>query len=207
MSQLPYSPIGRNRKIAFLWLTIPMIALLVVLLAFAVLNIILSGFQHAVGGVEPALLSGGNYFLSIAGLVSVVAVPVGFIVGAVYATKDNMREGEYDGRSGMGGASVVPAEVRGWNWGAAGLSYLWGYYYRSWYSLLVFVPLVNIIWWVVLGIYGNQWAWEKNSWRSVEEFQASQKKWRIWGIISLIISFIAVLAPMFFGVALGSLLG
>jgi ribose/xylose/arabinose/galactoside ABC-type transport system permease subunit len=35
--------------------------------------------------------------------------------------------------------------------------------------------------WFVLGAKGNQWAWQNKQWASVEEFQATQKKWAIWG--------------------------
>lgn len=207
MPEIPYSPVGINRKISVLWLTIPTIAVLLVLLAFTLINALLGGFQYAVGGVSPTLLRGANYFLGIVGMLAVIAVPVGFIVAIFYTLKDNMREGEYDGRSGMGEAAVMPEELKGWNWGAAGLGYLWGFYYRSWLTLFAFVPVLNFVWWIAMGLEGNRWAWEKNSWHSVEEFRASQKKWRVWGMISLFISLFALVAPFFFSVALLQFLG
>jgi hypothetical protein len=35
----------------------------------------------------------------------------------------------------------------------------------------------------VLGAKGNEWAWEKRRWDSVESFHSTQRKWAIAGLI------------------------
>lgn len=93
----------------------------------------------------------------------------------------------YDGRSGRGKDSEVPEEVKRWNWGAMGLTFIWGAYHGVWRSFFVFVPILNIIYPFVLGYKGSEWAWRKNKWKSVEDFKRSRRRWNIAGVISLLI--------------------
>lgn len=95
--------------------------------------------------------------------------------------------------SGMGKESVVPEEIKGWNWGAFLLNWIWGIGNSTFIALLMFVPLVNLIMIFVLGAKGNEWAWRNRTWRNVEHFQSTQKKWRNAGLI-----FIFVIIPMLF---------
>lgn len=88
----------------------------------------------------------------------------------------------YDERSGWGRQSEFPMELLGWNWGAAGLTWIWGWRHRVWISLLALLPGVGLIMFIFLGINGNEWAWKARKWESVEVFLATQKKWRPWGI-------------------------
>jgi len=46
--------------------------------------------------------------------------------------------------SGLGKDSVVPPEIKGWNWGAFLLNWIWGIGNSTYIALLMFVPLVNI---------------------------------------------------------------
>lgn len=84
----------------------------------------------------------------------------------------------------------VPEEIKVWNWGAAGLTWIWGLSFGVWISLLTFVPIVNWFWWIVLGIKGNEWAWRKGNYKSVEEFKVKQAKWRPWGIAIFVLGII-----------------
>jgi len=61
--------------------------------------------------------------------------------------------------SGQGKNSVIPPEIKGWNWGAFFLNALWGIGNSTYIALLMFVPFVNFIMPFVLAIKGNQWAW------------------------------------------------
>ena len=89
--------------------------------------------------------------------------------------------------------STLPAELRGWNWGAFFLNWVWGLAHNTPIALLMFVPGVNIVMLFVLGAKGNEWAWANNAWRDVEHFKRSQRLWaRVgWG------AFVGV--PLFFG--------
>lgn len=75
----------------------------------------------------------------------------------------------------------IPAEIKGWNWGAFFLNWIWGIGNRSYIALLALIPLFGWIWMIVLGMRGNEWAWKNNSWDSVAAFKANQRKWAIWG--------------------------
>jgi serine/threonine-protein kinase len=39
---------------------------------------------------------------------------------------------------------------------------------------------------IILGIKGNEWAWQSKKWDSIEQFQRKQRIWLYWGIASLI---------------------
>lgn len=89
--------------------------------------------------------------------------------------------------SGQGFSSEVPLELKGWNWGAFSLTWLWGISNRVWISLIALIPfpLISIAMMIILGIKGNEWAWQYRKWDSIEQFKKSQRKWKFWGIASL----------------------
>ncbi len=77
------------------------------------------------------------------------------------------------------GAADVPL---GWNWGAFFLTWIWGVAHGVWISLLMFVPLVNLVMPFVLGAQGNALAWQSRTWPSLEAFR---KRQQIWGWVGL----------------------
>ncbi|MDT7526959.1 cytochrome c oxidase assembly factor 1 family protein [Pseudidiomarina sp. GXY010] len=89
--------------------------------------------------------------------------------------------------SGMGKDSVVPNEIKGWNWGAFLLNWIWGIGNSTYIALLMFVPLVNIVMIFVLGAKGSEWAWRNRTWRDVEHFKSTQKKWRNSGLALVLV--------------------
>lgn len=91
--------------------------------------------------------------------------------------------GSFDARSGHGPASVIPEEIKRWSWGAFLLTFIWGIKHRVWMSLLVFVPVVNVVAPFILGHKGNELAWREKSWPSVDAFHATQRKWAMAGLI------------------------
>jgi hypothetical protein len=88
--------------------------------------------------------------------------------------------------SGRGHGAIVPSEVRGWNWGAFLLSWIWGLGNETYLSLLCFVPFVNFVMIFVLGAKGNEWAWHNKQWTSIEDFKRVQRRWAIAGAIVLV---------------------
>lgn len=127
-----------------------------------------------------------------------ITSPLWLILAIVFSVKRTHVQGyEYDSRSGKGKDSVIPDEIKGWNWGAAFLSPLWGAYNNVWMWLIAFVPFVGWIWWIFMGIFGNEWAWRKDYWPSVEAFKASQKKWTPWAIVVVVIMVLSMLASVF----------
>lgn len=84
--------------------------------------------------------------------------------------------------SGQGSVAVIPEEIRGWNWGAFFLNWIWGIGNSVWIALLALIPYAGFIMAIVLGIKGSEWAWQKKKWDSVEHFKRTQSTWAKWGI-------------------------
>ena len=92
--------------------------------------------------------------------------------------------------SGQGSASVLPDELKGWNWGAFFLNWIWGIGNSTWIALLCLIPFVNIIMIFVLGAKGSEWAWQNKKWDSVEHFRKTQRTWKRWGVALFIIGIV-----------------
>lgn len=141
-----------------------------------------------------------NVVLGFLAILCIIGIVIGVILAIVLFNKKELVSGVYDERSGKGKDSIIPPEIKGWNWGAFGITLIWGIYYGAWVVLwgllLGLIPLVGILWQVYVGIKGNEWAWRKNRWQSVEEFMAAQNKWKPWGIVFFILSFL----PLIFSV-------
>ena len=86
------------------------------------------------------------------------------------------------------GPVSVPLEIAGgFNWGAFWFSWIWGIAHNVWLSLLVFIvpwPIMNL----VLGLKGNEWAWQNRSFAGVQQFKDTQRIWALWGWIVALIS-------------------
>ena len=96
--------------------------------------------------------------------------------------------------------SVATHQVGGWNWGAFLLSWIWRIGNNVWISLLALIPYVGFVMAIVLGIKGNEWAWQKKKWDSIEHFKRTQSSWSKWAIgiylsIVLLSILLAVLIP------------
>jgi hypothetical protein len=94
--------------------------------------------------------------------------------------------------SGTGPGAVLPAELRGFNWGALTLNLIWSIAHSSWLGLLVMVPCAGIIMPFVLGFKGNEWAWQNRKWRSSEHFKATQRMWMVCGFVVTLIFIVLV---------------
>jgi hypothetical protein len=97
--------------------------------------------------------------------------------------------------SGRGFGTSVPEEIKEWNWGAFFLTWIWGIGNRVWLSLIALapIPLVGIAMMVLLGIKGNEWAWQSKKWDSVEQFRHRQRIWMYWGIAAFLAPFVFIL--------------
>lgn len=93
--------------------------------------------------------------------------------------------GEPANTSGGGALAAVPPEVDRWNWGAFLLGWIWGIAHNTWISLLLFVPVVNLVMPFVLGARGSRWAWRNRRWESVARFRTVQRRWAIAGVLVL----------------------
>ena len=96
--------------------------------------------------------------------------------------------------SGQFNASVVPSEIKGWNWGAFGLNFIWAIGNRTWVGLLALVPIIGIVMAVALGFKGNEWAWKNKQWKSIDHFKKVQKIWSIWGVSLFILFMVFIIS-------------
>jgi hypothetical protein len=65
---------------------------------------------------------------------------------------------------------------------------------RTYIAFLCVVPVIGFVMMFVLGMRGNEWAWQNRRWESVEEFQNEQKIWSKWGIrLAKILIILAIL--------------
>ncbi|MCX6809604.1 MAG: hypothetical protein NTZ65_02550 [Candidatus Berkelbacteria bacterium] len=90
--------------------------------------------------------------------------------------------------SGVSGA--FPQELNGWNWGAFFLTWIWSIGNSVWIGLLALIGPIGLIMAIVLGIKGNEWAWNKRKFASVEEFRQVQKAWAIWGLVLFVVGIV-----------------
>lgn len=77
---------------------------------------------------------------------------------------------------------VVPNEIKGWNWGAFLMPWLWPFTNQVWVGLFSYVPSMYWVMSLALGAKGNEWAWRSRKWRSIEQFKIHQRRWTIAGI-------------------------
>lgn len=111
--------------------------------------------------------------------------------------------------SGCGGlfdsSLPVPDEIKGWNWGAFLMPYLWPFTNKVWIGLLALIPQVGWLMAIALGAKGNEWAWKSRKWRSIKQFKDHQRGWTIAGLFIgiplawLYIGMLAVLLKSLFG--------
>jgi len=99
--------------------------------------------------------------------------------------------------SGQGKLAIVPEEVKGWSWGAFGLTWIWGIFNGVLIALLCLIPYFAFVWAIVLGVKGKEWAWRNKKWDSIEHFKSTQRSWNIAGIVVFAIAIaIAIVVPV-----------
>lgn len=76
----------------------------------------------------------------------------------------------------------IPDGVKGWNWGAFLLTWIWGIGNQVWIALLALIPFFGLIFCFVLGFKGNEWAWKAGNHTDIQKFHSLQ---RIWGFVGL----------------------
>lgn len=100
-----------------------------------------------------------------------------------------------------------PAEmdtrIKKWNWGAFAYNIWWGIGNKTYLPLLCLIPFVGVIMIFVCGAKGNEWAWNNNSYRDVEEFLRVQETWNRAGFISFIVGVIMFVITIGLSTVLG----
>lgn len=108
--------------------------------------------------------------------------------------------------SGQRKNAIIPKEIKKWNWGAS-LLWIWGFAHGlSGLTLIAYIttkiiPFAGIVWIIIFGIKGNEWAWRNNKYESTDQFLRKQAVWRNWGIglisFAVIMLLIFSVAPLF----------
>jgi len=103
--------------------------------------------------------------------------------------------------SGLGALSQAPPEIRGWNWGAFFLTWIWGIGNNVWISFIALCGILPYFGWIIslvmaiiLGVRGNEWAWQNKRWDSIEHFKKTQRTWMWWGIGVLLLQIALIIA-------------
>ncbi len=182
----------KNHKLwGVLCIFLPPIMLVVILAAYAMLSFVAAQSGSGYGSDSAVAVFGlMRIVMGLGGMVCCLGFLVGLPLGIYLLCKQEPLEGVYDKRSGKGEASTVPAEIKGWSWGAFMLNWIWGIANNVWLSLLCFVPFVNIVMIFVLGVKGKEWAWREKQWLSVEDFKRVQKVWDIIGLVLFLLNLV-----------------
>ncbi|AVH74696.1 hypothetical protein [Weissella koreensis] len=85
-------------------------------------------------------------------------------------------------------SKVTPQEVKGWSWGAFMFSWIWGFGNKSYLTFFTLIPIFGFIWRFVCGFKGNDWAWKKGNYSSVDEFKKVQSTWNRAGLFLFILA-------------------
>lgn len=99
----------------------------------------------------------------------------------------------------------VERVMRKWNWGAFGLTWIWGAGNGIFMTLLLLIPILG---WIatpivaiVLGKKGNRLAWESKDkeWENINEFRRVQRFWAlgaaaVWSLLILAVIVIIIVA-------------
>jgi len=88
----------------------------------------------------------------------------------------------------VGANGPMPVEMQHWSWGAFSLTWIWALANKTYIGLLALLGPLALPMAIVLGIKGNEWAWNNRKWASVEEFKKTQGAWAKWGLILLVFS-------------------
>lgn len=171
-----------SRKFAAILIGVPIPLLKGSLVGYAVATFLLNELQLTDGPVALVV----SLIFSLLGIVAVLGI-LGTIGGAAFLLEKDSTVPAGDPRSGKGKDAIIPPEIKGWNWGAAGIPTVWGVYHLSIFTVLAFIPVISWFWWIVMGIKGNEWAWRNITWESVEAFQKSQARWKFWGMLGILL--------------------
>jgi hypothetical protein len=107
---------------------------------------------------------------------------------------------EHSGNSAHEGVPAeMSEELERWNWGAFGLTWVWGIANRTPVAWFVLVPYAG--WFgmpFLLGLKGTAWAWHNGNWSDIETFRRAQRMWArralaLW--LSVLVAS-AIIAPL-----------
>lgn len=84
----------------------------------------------------------------------------------------------------------LPEDLRGFNWGAFFLNWIWGIRHKVPWAWWALIPGVNIVIAFMLGYQGNELAWKNCEWEDEVHFDLVEREWAMWGIGIAIVSYL-----------------
>lgn len=104
---------------------------------------------------------------------------------------------------------AVPAEIKGWSWGAFMHNIIWGIGNKTYLPLLCLVPIFNIIWVFVCGAKGHEWAWRDGGYEysDIETFKRVQGTWDRAGFVQFIFSIVMIVLYILFIIFIAAVSG
>jgi len=140
---------------------------------------------------------------------AILAVPV---LGLIFVVRDLKRARGFP----SGNDPQVIAAIRGWSWGAFGLTILWACAHKlGWWVAAFLIPfgvLLQPAWQpyghylatlgfyaiaIYLGIRGNQIAWRRRPFRDLTHFEAVERRWGIWGAFFVVLQIVFGILSVF----------
>ena len=118
----------KNRKLAFILFIGPFIGLYTII-ALAIVTGILT-LTNALY-YSPIITLFIGVFITL-GALSLLSFAICIPYSIIYINKLENSLEKFDPRSGNGKLSKIPEGIKKWNWGAAGLGSVWGFYHRTW---------------------------------------------------------------------------
>lgn len=76
----------------------------------------------------------------------------------------------------------LPEDLRGFNFGAFFLNWIWGIRHNVKWAWWALIPGVNIVIAFMLGFRGNELAWKNCEWEDEVHFDLVEREWTMWGI-------------------------
>jgi hypothetical protein len=86
----------------------------------------------------------------------------------------------------------LPADLRGFNWGAFFLNWIWGIRHKVSWAWWALIPGVNIVIAFMLGYQGNELAWKNCEWEDEVHFDLVEREWTMWGIGVALVSYLVL---------------
>ena len=81
-------------------------------------------------------------------------------------------------------------KLKRWSWGAFGFNALWGIAHKCYWPLLCCIPFFGVLWMFVCGFKGNEWAYERGEYDSIQDFENKEFGWEVAGIVMTILTLI-----------------
>lgn len=181
-----------NDSIGNLWLLIPTIVTILVTIFYTMIELIPHNLEINIKSVMEAIFMYAPIFSVI---IAFELIPIAIVIAVIQLIKKNKKISKIKKKN----ISNTYTEMQKWNWGAAGLTWIWGIYYNLWITLAILIPALitptrielfimplNIFLMVNMGVNGNEWAWHKNKQQNIDGYITSQKKWKYFGMLSFI---------------------